>query len=129
MSMYYSPSRNGFYSEAVHGQSMPADCVEISEELYVQLLNGQAAGKIIKAGEGGVPYLQDPPGPDYQQELSALNAAYQADVDKFNRSFAIAYLSDGPSQESKQAAIRAQYEVRKTQHANDVIDLKIKYGV
>lgn len=65
----------------------------------------------------------------YSSELAQLNAAYQIEVDKFNRAFAVAYLSDGPSQESKQAAIRAQYEVRKTQHANDVIDLKIKYGV
>lgn len=70
-----------------------------------------------------------PPPKTYQSELNELNYAYQLEVDKFNRAFAVAYLSDGPSQESKQAAIRAQYEVRKTQHANDVIDLKIKYGV
>lgn len=70
-----------------------------------------------------------PPAATYQSELTELNAAYQLEVDKFNRAFAVAYLSDGPSQESKQAAIRAQYEVRKAQHANDVIDLKIKYGV
>jgi len=129
MSMYYSPSRNGFYSEAVHGQSMPVDCVEISDELYVSLLNGQASGKVIRAGEGGIPGLQDPPGPDYRQELVALNSAYQADVEKFNKSFAIANLSDGPSQQSKQAAIRAQYETRKAQHESDVINLKTKYGV
>ncbi len=70
-----------------------------------------------------------PPAPTYQSELTALNAEYQTDVDKFNRSFAIAYLSDGPSQESKQATIRAQYEVRKTQHAENVAALKARYGV
>lgn len=70
-----------------------------------------------------------PPAPTYHSELAALNAEYQADVDKFNRSFAVAYLSDGPSQETKQATIRAQYEVRKTQHAENVAALKTRYGI
>ncbi len=70
-----------------------------------------------------------PPAPTYQSELAALNAEYQADVDKFNRSFAVAYLSDGLSQETKQATIRAQYEVRKTQHAENVAALKTRYGI
>lgn len=69
------------------------------------------------------------PQPTYQQALASLNSAYQLEVDKFNRAFAIAYLSDGPSQESKQAAIRAQYENRKTQHAADVEALKTEYGI
>ncbi len=69
------------------------------------------------------------PALSYSQALAKLNKDYQEDVDKFNRSFAVAYLSDGPSQESKQATIRAQYEVRKTQHAENVAALKIQYGV
>jgi hypothetical protein len=69
------------------------------------------------------------PKPTYQQALALLNSAYQLDVEKFNRAFALAYLSDGPPQESKQAAIRAQYEVRKTQHASDAEALKVEYGI
>lgn len=69
------------------------------------------------------------PQPTYQQALATLSSAYQADVDKFNRAFAIAYLSDGPSQDTKQAAIRTQYEERKTQHSADVAALKAEYGI
>jgi hypothetical protein len=69
------------------------------------------------------------PAPTYSQALAALNAAYQLDVDTFNRAFAIAYLSDGPEQEAKQAIIRTQYEARKNQHAANVTALKTQYGI
>jgi hypothetical protein len=69
------------------------------------------------------------PKPTYKQALELLNSSYHLDVEKFNRAFALAYLSDGPPQESKQAAIRAQYEARKTQHASDVAALKVEYGI
>lgn len=69
------------------------------------------------------------PAPTYLQALAALNAAYQLDVDKFNRAFAIAYLSDGPEQEAKQATIRTQYEARKSLHAANVNALKTQYGI
>ena len=69
------------------------------------------------------------PAPTYSQALAALNAAYQLDVDKFNRAFAIAYLSDGPEQEAKQATIRTQYEARKSLHAANVTALKAQYGI
>jgi hypothetical protein len=69
------------------------------------------------------------PQPDYQQALASLNSSYQMDVDKFNRAFAIAALSDGPPQESKQAAIRTQYEARKAQYTSDVAALKVQYGI
>jgi len=69
------------------------------------------------------------PAPTYSQALAALNAAYKLDVDAFNRAFAIAYLSDGPEQEAKQATIRTQYEARKNQHAANVTALKTQYGI
>ncbi len=129
--MKYSPSTGGFYSPDIHGNTIPSDSLDISNERYQELLNGQSQGMKIISGDDGFPILveYDLPVLTYQSELSSLNAEYQVDVDKFNRSFAIAYLSDGPSQESKQATIRAQYEVRKTQHAENVAALKARYGV
>lgn len=69
------------------------------------------------------------PATSYQKELAALNAVYQADVEKFNKAFAIAYLADGPEQDAKQAVIRSQYEARKTLHAANVVALKSQYGI
>lgn len=69
------------------------------------------------------------PAPTYQLELSALNAAWQAKVEGYNKSFALAALSDGPSEEPKKAAIRAAYEVDKAQNTADRAALKAKYGI
>jgi hypothetical protein len=68
-------------------------------------------------------------GPTYKQSLDALNAAYQMDVSKFNNAFALALLSDGPSEATKIAAIRTQYEERRTKHVADLAALKTQYGV
>jgi hypothetical protein len=65
----------------------------------------------------------------YKQALDSLNSAYQADVAKFNNAFALALLSDGPSEATKIAAIRPQYEARRTKHTADLAALKTQYGV
>lgn len=59
--MKYSKSTNGFYIEAIHGNSIPTDAVEISDEDHATLLAGQSVGKIIVAGAGGKPVLADQP--------------------------------------------------------------------
>lgn len=69
-----------------------------------------------------------PLAPTYQSELAELNAAYQIKVDGYNRSFAIAALSDGPTEEAKKLAIRADYEAAKAQNSADRAALKVKYG-
>lgn len=110
--------------------------IEITEEQYREALDGMLSGLIVAVIDGelyvGPPFPVDPepePDPTYQLELNQLNYNYQADVDKFLRAFTLAYLSDGPVQDAKQAAIRSQYFVRKDQYTADVTSLKSKYGV
>jgi hypothetical protein len=64
--MFYSKSTNGFYDISIHGNQMPVDVVEITEEVYVDLLNGQGNGKNIAANESGHPILVDSPSASYQ---------------------------------------------------------------
>jgi len=45
--MRYSASTNGFYAEDIDYTSVPEDCVEISDEDYVYLIDGQASGNEI----------------------------------------------------------------------------------
>lgn len=79
MKKFYSRSTGGFYCEGVHGLrlveggsgelvanpqcGMPADVVEISDELHAELLAGPSRGKQITANEDGYPVLTDPPPP------------------------------------------------------------------
>lgn len=57
---YYSATTNGFYSPDVHS-TYPADAVELTDEQWQALLQGQSQGKVIAAGSTGHPELQDPP--------------------------------------------------------------------
>lgn len=68
--MKYSKSTNCFYDEAIHGDNIPADAVEITADEHAALINGQSQGKRIVADENGYPVLQDPP-PLTVEELAA----------------------------------------------------------
>lgn len=69
------------------------------------------------------------PEPTYQSELTALNTEWQLKVDGYNKSFAIAALVDGASEQGKKAAIRAAYEADKLENTAARAALKIKYGI
>ena len=72
--MHYSPSHNGFYDSAIHGDNIPADAVEITVEEHQALLEGQSQGKRIVADENGYPILQDPPHPTTEQLAATARA-------------------------------------------------------
>jgi hypothetical protein len=65
----------------------------------------------------------------YKKALDSLNSMYESDVAKFNNAFALSLLSDGPSEVAKIAAIRTEYEARRTKHTADLAALKTQYGV
>lgn len=69
MNYYFSESELGFYCDEVN-ESMPVDAVEISEDVYLSLLEGQSKGKFISADSAGTSVLTDPPEPT-QVELVA----------------------------------------------------------
>lgn len=56
MTMYY---KNGFFDDT-DGGFVPESAVEISQETYLELLNGQAQGKQIIADKTGNPVLIEP---------------------------------------------------------------------
>ena len=61
--MLYSKHTGGFYNLAIHGDNIPADAVEITNEEHRELIEGQSQGKIISADKNGKPVLKDPPPP------------------------------------------------------------------
>lgn len=71
MSKYYSASTGGFYSEDVSGSIIPSDSVEITDEEWQALLEGQSSGKRITADADGRPELTDLPGLTDEQKISA----------------------------------------------------------
>lgn len=67
--MKWSASNNGFYSAL--NSLIPDDAIDISDELYHSLLDGNMAGMIIVTGESGLPELQQRPAPSVD-ELRAM---------------------------------------------------------
>lgn len=59
MAVFFSKKTGGFYREDIHGESIPSDAIEISDEQYETLLQGQSDGKVIAVGTDGFPTLQD----------------------------------------------------------------------
>lgn len=57
--MFYAKSTGGFYTPEIHS-SIPSDAVEITQEQYQALLNGQTQGKEIKGDANGFPILANP---------------------------------------------------------------------
>ena len=56
MTIYY---KDGFFDDS-YGGFVPESAVEISQDKYLELLNGQAQGKQIIANKTGYPVLIDP---------------------------------------------------------------------
>lgn len=56
MRYFYDKTSNGFYLDEIH-LKIPGSAVEISENLYLSLLEGQSQGKQIISGKNGVPTL------------------------------------------------------------------------
>ncbi len=91
-------------------------------------------GQYVLIDEGQSPdpawvEIEEIPISSYTKELSELNSDYQKKVDGHNRAFAVAALSDGPSEEEKKLAIRADYEEDRDQYVINKAALKTRYGL
>ena len=84
MRIYYSAQTNGFYDLVIHGESIPADSVEITATEHRNLMNGQRQGKLIGASGNGHPVLVDPPAPTLTEvkarKTEEINSAAEAAI-------------------------------------------------
>lgn len=82
--MFYSKASGGFYRLDIHGEMMPGDVVEITDERHAELMDGQAAGKRITADANGYPVLTEPPPPTLAEAKARkrreIAAAYSAEL-------------------------------------------------
>lgn len=77
MTIYY---KNGFFDDT-DGGFVPESAVEISQETYLELLNGQAQGKQIIADKTGHPVLIDPQ-PSAAHELNLDTLTWEISAEK-----------------------------------------------
>ncbi|WP_313335794.1 hypothetical protein [Sphingobium yanoikuyae] len=59
MAIFYSADRNGFFDDAIHAD-LPTDAQPITAGRHRELLDAQAAGATIEAGDNGKPRFRRP---------------------------------------------------------------------
>lgn len=59
MKHFYSAAESGF----CHGNTIPDDAVEITDEVYSEMFLAQMAGKVIRPDQNGHPVAVEPPDP------------------------------------------------------------------
>jgi hypothetical protein len=57
---YYSSTTKGFYTKEIHGENIPKDSVEISDEEHKALIELQSNGKEIVPDSNGRPIASEP---------------------------------------------------------------------
>lgn len=72
--MFYAKSTSGFYTTEIHGENIPDDAVEISNEDHAALLQKQSEGMRIVADEDGKPIWIAPPPPTDEEQAAAVRA-------------------------------------------------------
>ncbi|QDJ35821.1 hypothetical protein CBR67_03675 [Bordetella hinzii] len=110
--MLFSKSTGGFYSPDIHGEAIPDDAVEVTEQEYAALMDGQATGKVIVADSDGRPILATPTltPEEIQNQKVALVQKYMDDAARALRYDSIANAityADEPSVPKFQAEGRA----------------------
>ncbi|MFY1030676.1 MULTISPECIES: hypothetical protein [Pseudomonas] len=80
MAIFYSDSEQAFFNSSIH-MNLPDDCVEISKEVYGQLLVQRAAGKQLVLNDDGQPVAIDVTIPT--EDL--LNRRYQDKIEEINK--------------------------------------------
>ncbi|KIQ80034.1 tail fiber assembly protein [Aeromonas sp. L_1B5_3] len=81
MKYLFSASSMGFYSSG-RPAGIPIDAVEISNEEYLSLLDGQSKGKLISAGSNGYPILVDPTPPSAAEMAISTQAKCMANANQ-----------------------------------------------
>ncbi|WP_455827338.1 phage tail protein [Pseudomonas graminis] len=58
---FYSPSTGCTYLPAIHGENIPDDALEISDDVFLRVIANPERGKVRAHDDLGIPYLIDAP--------------------------------------------------------------------
>ncbi|QXG55972.1 tail fiber assembly protein [Pantoea jilinensis] len=103
MTKFYSALTNGFYSEEMNGDTIPEDAIEITDEEWGALLDGQSKGRLISSDKKGRPILKDYPAPTAEQ-LAVMAASEKAKL------LALATIAIDPLQDAADLEIATDKE-------------------
>lgn len=126
MTIFYSPVTNGFYIDGIHA-SFPDNSIEIDEQLYRDLLEGQSRGGQISF-VNGLPAIT-PPAPI---PLDQIKTTIKASIDHNAEACRLKYITPGAGQAmtyQQKSDEAARYLVATSPSAADYPLLSAEVGV
>ena len=78
--MFYSKTTKGFYDDDVNGAKVPDDAVEVPDEYYRELFDGQSQGLVITPNEYGYPVLVPHPEPTEAELAKTIRGQRDEDL-------------------------------------------------
>ncbi|ENC8284283.1 tail fiber assembly protein [Escherichia coli] len=134
--IYFSKSKNTFYLYELKPRydlagTWPPDAVMVSAEVYNEFTSEPPPGKMRGGDDNGTPAWIDIPVSHNSEllkaELATLSSTYQDDIEKLNRAWLAAAVSDGVNESAKKDAVLEQINKRKIQYANDRASIIARY--
>lgn len=116
---YFSKEQLAFYCSSIHGKDIPADAVEITEDLRKSILQGFMNGGVLAGDENGLPVLlpsPPPPAPSLADVETQRLRAYADPLMGSDRFFSEAsrmqVMGDNGWEEIRQQGIARYYEIQ-----------------
>lgn len=137
MIIFFSASMRGFYDEAyknlyVAGSGWPDDAVLITEDEWLIYTASPPDGKVLGSDADGKPAwvsVYSTTLDEYKAAYAARAAAYKYETNALSEAYAMAALTDGPNQVTKQESVHARYIAAQAQYVSDIAAIKTQYGV
>lgn len=108
--MLFSAQTKGFYLPELHGDGIPDDVVEITDEEHAALLAAQGAGQVIAVGADGKPVAKDRPAATGADLERVLLRAVQRHLDAQARALGYDGIAAAVSYADEPAVARYQAE-------------------
>lgn len=109
-----------------------SDAIDVGDSLFQTYKAMPPDGKMLGVVDGMPAWIDKPPVPNsvlLSDELSRLASEYKNDRVQLNDAYVAAMVSDGPSEQTKQQAVRDQITQRKAQYTADIAAAKLQYPV
>lgn len=109
-----------------------SDVVDVVDDIFQTYRSMPPEGKILGVVDGMPAWIDKPAAPNsvlLSDVLTSLASDYKNDIAQLNTAYLAAIVNDGPSETTKQQAVRDQITQRKAKYVSDIAAAKLQYPV
>ena len=109
-----------------------SDAIDVVDSLFQTYRAMPPDGKMLGVVDGMPAWIDKPAAPNsalLSDALTSLASDYKNDIAQLNTAYLAAIVNDGPSETTKQQAVRDQITQRKAKYVSDIAAAKLQYPV